>query len=168
MLLDPAPPPVAAPPARPAATFGFEDASLGETLADWRRGAERAGSCQPVKGALSATICAARPVRLGGHQIAHGITYEFVGGRLARIRFLTSIDAYDRVRARLDGRFGPPVSIVRDAIKIDQSFETPHLKAYWRNGRSTILLNDPERDGRSISVTYSLDALSSELPNTPS
>ncbi len=167
MLLDTAPPPVATTPARPAATFGFQNALLGQSFADWRRGAERAGSCQPVKGALSATICAAPPMPLGGRQIAHDITYEFVGGRLARIRFLTSIDAYNRVRARLDGRFGPPANIVRDAIRIDQSFETPHLKAYWRNGRSTILLNDPERDGRSISVTYSLDALSSDVPNTP-
>ncbi len=167
MFLDPAPPPVAAPLARPAATYGFQDAQLGETLADWRRGGDRAGPCQPVKGALSATLCAARPAPLGGRQIAHDLTYEFVGGRLARIRFLTSIDAYDRVRARLDGRFGPPVNIVRDAIKIDQSFETPHLKAYWRNGRSTIVVNDPERDGRSLSVTYSLDALSSNLPKTP-
>jgi len=149
--------------AAPASTFGFQNAHLGETLAEWRDASGIDGRCQPVKGAANLIVCATPPIALGGGQIARDITYEFVGGRLGRIRFLTSIDAYDRVRARLDERFGAPANIVRDNIKIDETLETPHLKAYWRKGQSTILLNDPERDGRSLSVTYSSRDLPSDL-----
>ncbi len=164
LLHSAAPPPVPAPSDVRASTFGFQNSPLGQTLADWRRGAGPGARCQPMRENTRVIMCATPPVPLGGGQIAHDVTYEFVSGRLARIRFLTSIDAYDRVRARLDGRFGVPVNIVRDAIKIDENIQTPHLKAYWRNGRSTILLNDPERDGHSLSVTYSLDAFSPDLP----
>lgn len=168
MLIGAVPPPPAIQELAPPAAFGFENALLGETVADWRAAAGPRVSCPSVTRRSGAMTCTAPPVALGGRQLAHDITYEFIGGRLARIHFLTSIDAYDRVRARLDGRFGAPRDIVRDNIQIDQSIETPHLKAYWRNGRSTILLNDPEGDGRSLSVTYSLDAMSSGLPHPAS
>jgi hypothetical protein len=136
-------------------------------MADWRHDAGARATCQPGASPTHVITCSSPPVAIGGRQLAHDITYDFIGGRLARIRFLTSIDASDWVRARLDQRFGAPRNIVRDSIKIDKTVATPHVKAYWGNGRSTILLNDPEYDGSSLSVTYRLDAFARDLPASP-
>ena len=160
-------PPAATPPPSPPSAVGFQTAYLGESLDDWRRQAPPGATCRTLTGAPARAICAAPPVDLGGHQVARDISYGFVEGRLVRIRFLTSIDAYDRVRARLDGRFGAPSPITYDAIQINRSVPTPHQRDVWRRGGALIVLSDPERDGYSLSVTYSLDAARALPPPPP-
>jgi hypothetical protein len=109
------------------------------------------------------TTCSGPLVPLGGGYVARNLTYRFVDGTLARISFRTSIDAFEWVRHRLDTRFGHPASVVRDDI-VTESLDFPHVRDTWRNGRSSIVLDDPTRDMATLRVTYTLDALASALP----
>jgi hypothetical protein len=142
------------PPAAAGGAFGFESASLGEAMAPWRAKAPQA-RCAPATGRI--TTCTAPPAPLGGGYLATDLTYQFVDGRLSRIAFRASVDAFSWLRARLDQRFGPPGAVVRDHLVVEQ-IDLPHVRDTWRNGRSTIVLDDPERDGATLRVTYTLDA----------
>jgi hypothetical protein len=153
-------------PAAPGVPFGFQKGVLGETLADWLRTAAGAAACSPRPGASRIVVCGVAPIPIGGEHMARDVAFTFVDGRLARIRFRTSIDAYDRVRARLDSRYGPPRPVIYDEARIEHSIETPHVRAVWRSGRSTIVVDDPDQDGTTLSVTYTLDSLAPALRGT--
>ena len=155
----PAPPP---PEAAPVVRYGFEHAQLGESLATWRATASRDVACQR---AGRVTTCSGPLVPLGGGYVARNLTYRFVDGKLARISFRTSVDAFNWVRHRLDTRFGDPARVARNDILAD-SLDFPHVRDTWRDGRSTIVLDDPTRDMATLKVTYTLDALASALPAT--
>jgi hypothetical protein len=157
----PAPPPAHIAPA-PADRFGFQSAWLGESMGDWRAHAPPAVTCATQ---ARVTTCSAPPQPLGGGYEARNLTYRFVDGQLARISFRTSVDGFSWVTARLDGRYGRPDSILRDDIQAE-ALDIPHVQDTWRNGRSTIVLDDPTGDLRTLRVTYSLDALASALPAT--
>jgi hypothetical protein len=100
---------------------------------------------------------------LGGGYVARNLTYRFVNGELARINFHTSVDAFSWVRSRIDTRFGDPGRVVRNDVVAD-SVAFPHIQDVWRNGRATIVVDDPSRDMSTLRVTYSLDSLASALP----
>jgi hypothetical protein len=150
-------------PASPEAhaRYGFEGSQLGEDLAAWRRSQPSAMSCAPS--AARVVTCTAPPAALGGGYLAQDLTYQFVDGRLTRIAFTASVDAFSWVRARLDQRFGQPAAVARDDRIVD-SVALAHLRDTWRNGRSTIVLDDPTRDAVTLRVTYTLDALAGSLP----
>jgi hypothetical protein len=147
-------------PPAPVVRYGFEQAQLGQTLTAWRAAAPSNAACQT---AGRVTTCSGPLVPLGGGYVARNLTYRFVGGELARISFSTSIDAFDWVRHRLDTRFGAPTTVTRSDI-VAESLDFPHVRDTWRNGRSTIVLDDPIHDMASLRVTYTLDALASALP----
>ena len=152
-------PPAQAAPA-PVVRYGFGEARLGESLAAWRAKAPATAVCRTTG---EFTRCAAPLVPLGGGYGARDLTYGFVNGRLARITFRASIDGFSQVRHRLDTRFGEPTRVVRNEI-VAESLDFPHVRDVWRNGRATIVLDDPARDMASLRVTYTLDSLASALP----
>jgi len=152
-------PPAHAVPA-PVVRYGFDRFQLGETLASWRAEAPRGVACGPTG---QVTTCSAPLLPLGGGYVARNLTFRFVNGELARINFHTSIDAYSWVRRRLDTRFGDPTQVVRNDIVAD-SIDFPHVRNVWRNGRATIVVDDPSRDMATLRVTYTLDSLASALP----
>ena len=152
-------PPAHATPA-PIVRYGFDKSQLGETLAAWRAGAPPGIAC---RAAGQVTTCTAPLVPLGGGYVARNPTYRFVNGELARINFHTSIDAFSWVRRRIDTRFGDPDRVVRNDIAAD-SMDFPHVRDVWRNGRATIVLDDPSPDMATLRVTYTLDSLASALP----
>jgi hypothetical protein len=148
------------PPAHAGGAFGFETASLGEALAHWRAQSPSA-RCAPPVGRV--VVCTAPPTPLGGGYLTQDLTYQFVDGRLSRIAFRASVDAFSWLRARLDQRFGPPGKVVRDDLVVEQ-IDLPRVRDTWRNGRSTIELDDPERDGATLRVTYALGATAKAPP----
>ncbi|HEY2050596.1 MAG TPA: hypothetical protein VGH03_14735 [Caulobacteraceae bacterium] len=152
-------PPAHATPA-PVVRYGFNKSQLGETLTVWRSSAPAGVTCSAA-GAV--TTCTAPLVPLGGGYVARNLTYRFVNGELARINFHTSIDAFSWVRSRIDTRFGDPARVVRNNIAAD-SVDFPHVRDVWRNGRSTIMVDDPSPDMSTLRVTYTLDSLASALP----
>jgi hypothetical protein len=144
-------------PANAPIDIGFQQSILGETRQAWREGPGRLASCARGPAQDRALECTLSPTPLGGKYLARDLTFTFTSGRLTQIRFLASIDAYDRVRAGLDEAYGPPTSLEFDTIKIIHSIVTPHVAASWRRGPALIIIHDPETDGVSLSVTYSLD-----------
>lgn len=145
----------------PVVRYGFDQFHLGETLAAWRADAPKDAACVA---SAQLTTCTAPLSPLGGGYMARNLTYRFVNGELARINFHTSIDAYSWVRSRIDKRFGEPTRAVRNDIVAD-SLNFPHVRNVWRNGRSTIVVDDPARDMATLRVTYTLDSVASALPN---
>jgi len=148
------------PPAAAGGAFGFESASLGEMLTDWRAKAP-AATCAPDGGGV--TVCRAPPTPLGGGYLAQDLTYRFVGGRLTTISLRASVDAFSWLRARLDERFGQPVAVARDDLVVEQ-IRLPHVRDMWRKGGSTIVLDDPNPDGVTLRVTYSMTPAARPAP----
>jgi len=156
-----APPVAAAPGPAPSRPFGFDGASLNETLDAWRQStAGRAGGpCAAAASARTLTVCSAPPLDLGGGYAARDLTFTFVDGRLARIAFRTSIDGFAFVTAALEKACGAPDAVVRDSAR-----RMPHVSMRWRNGRSTIELSDPLPDYSHLGVAMTVDADAGRLP----
>ena len=151
--------PIPAPPSR----YGFAEAWLGETLAEWRasRPVRAKAPCAAAPGDHAVLVCRGVDVDLGGGYAARELSYAFVDGRLARISFRTSIDGFDHVTAALKKDFSTPSQIVRDSLG---ATGRPHVSMTWRNGRSTIVLSDPLPDFTYLSVRFTIDALAGRLP----
>lgn len=160
-----APPPAPPPPALVHPThaietgvrYGFDKAVLGMSLEDWRALSIRQlrAVCSPER--ERRVICSTEDVPLGGPYAAHNLSYTFLGGKLARIAFETSINGYDNAVAVLIHSFGQPTQISRDTIALTDGAVFPHVLMTWRAPRAAIALSDPEPNGRMLSVQIGLD-----------
>ena len=122
-------------------------AALGETADIWRSTATgREAGCKPGAVGDHILVCHGDGVAIGGGFMARDPTYTFVDGRLAKIVFRASIDGFAYAMAALKHRFGTPNAIVRDRILVADGVNRAHVAVTWRNGRSTITLNDPTAD----------------------
>jgi hypothetical protein len=165
-MLAQTPPP--APPSSPASIqaqpFGLGETRIGLDLAAFRT---RAGiACGPGK-AAGVTVCRGPDLPLGGKYFAREPTYRFLNGRLAQIRFHSSIDAFSWVTARLKKDDGQPSAIRRDTVRL-QGVELPHVAMTWKNGRSTIALNDPIESISQLDVSITRDDAAAQLPRNAS
>jgi len=147
-----------------APIYGFADAQMGEGIDAWRaaKPTRAALDCPALPHRPDTRICRGADVALGGGYFARQVDYTFVGGRLARISFRSSIDAFDNVTAALKGRFKAPDKIVRDMIK-DNWNARYHVAMQWKNGRSTITLSDPLPNTTQLEVRFTLDAMAARL-----
>ncbi len=148
-----------APPA-PAAPvrYGFEGIAIGSTMADLQRIRPKA-SCAPTKMGMVDCITPDQPV--GGGYYARDLRYRFINGHLAQIEFISSIDGFAFVVAKLKHDFGEPADIRRDDVRMDGRV-LPHVAFTWRNGRSTIQMSDPNT-ADTLNVTITFDADKSRL-----
>lgn len=155
-------PPAAVPPP-PAVRYGFRKAQIGMELAAWRASAphRQAARCSAERPRVETCRVVDQP--LGGSYRVRDLTSTFVDGRLARVSFTTSVDGFAFATAELKRAFGAPSEIWRDRVKLQNGFELPHVQMVWRNGRSTIQLDDPTRSGGRLSVTISDDARAGDL-----
>jgi hypothetical protein len=155
----PAPtPPKPAPAA--AQPFGLGDIRIGMDLAALK--AQPKVSCAPGK-TQDVTICGGPDRQLGGGYFARDLTYRFVGGRLAQIRFNSSIDAFSWVTAQLKKDDGQPTAITRDLVALRSGARLPHVLMTWKNGHSTIALNDPVQSLIQLSVSITRDTAAAQL-----
>jgi hypothetical protein len=69
--------------------------------------------------------------------------YEFVGGKLSKIAFRTSIDAFNDLMARLQSRYGPVNQTVRDEVNLRDDLRVPGVKEIWRRSDGMIDIDDP-------------------------
>jgi hypothetical protein len=128
------------------------------------RASSPAALTTPCQQEGQAQVCVMGSPDLGGGYKARDLTFTFLDGRLAAIEFKTSIDGFDDATAALKKRFGEPSSILRNTTKSVDGMALPHVTMIWRNGRSTIRLDDPTPSSMSVSVRLSLDALAGRLP----
>ena len=122
--------------------------------------------CGPGK-ARAVTVCRGPDVALGGKYFAREPTYRFLNGRLAQIRFHSSIDAFSWVTARLKKDDGQPGVIRRDTVRL-QGVDLPHVLMTWKNGRSTISLDDPAETISQLDVSITRDTAAAQLPQSAS
>ncbi len=118
--------------------------------------------CAATPGRPNLVVCRIADQLLGAAYAARDLTYLFLDGRLAQIRFRTSIDGFAYAVAKLKHDFGEPTSIRRDVIRLSRE-TAQHVAWDWRNGRSTIELSDPAPPGGQLAVRITLDAAASSL-----
>jgi len=135
------------------ARYGFAGMAIGANLSDLHSIRPKA-TCVRRKSEIE--DCTAPDQPIGGGYLARDLTYRFVGGRLAQIRFHSSIDAFAFVVARLKHDFGEPSDIHRNDVSLDGRV-FPHVAFVWRNGRSTTRMSDPNTAGQ-LAVEITLDA----------
>lgn len=151
------PPPSAAQP--PGQAFGLADARIGMDLAAFR---SRPGiACAPGQ-KPGVTACRGPDLPLGGGYFARDLDYRFVGGKLVRIRFRSSVDAFSWVTARLKKDDGQPSAITRDTFP-HAGRAVPHVAMTWANGRSTIALSDPIQSMIQLGVSITRDGAAAQL-----
>lgn len=127
---------------------------MGASLADLH-GVRPKASCAPEKAGV--VDCAAPDQPLGGGYFARDLNYRFIDGRLAQIRFRSSIDGFAFVVAKLKHDFGEPADLRRDVAHLyGHAFD--HVAFTWRNGRSTIQMSDPVTPTQlEVKITFDAD-----------
>jgi hypothetical protein len=144
------------------AHYGFAGVAIGASLADLHNARPKASCAPETKGVVN---CAAPDQPLGGGYFARALDYRFIGGRLAQIRFRSSVDGFAFVVAKFKHDFGAPAGELRDDINL-YNHQFPHVAFTWRNGRSTIQMSDPATPDQ-LEVTITFDADKSRLAGAP-
>jgi len=93
----------------------------------------------------------ARAVRLTAGFLARDLTYVFTSGALSAIRFTTSIDAYNNLRAMFGERYGTPVRDDRDSVRTSLGLRA-RVRDIWRTPFGSVRLTDPSGNPTRISV----------------
>jgi hypothetical protein len=147
--------------------YGFENADLGMSLADWRAAApdHAQAPCAPASRDPHIVVCEPAS-EVGGAYSKRDRRAVFVDGVLAHLSFSTSIDSFDGVMARLDKTFGKPAEVVRNTIRLRDGLVLPHVLMTWTNGLATIRVTDPEPPGGLLTVRATLDAQARRIPSS--
>lgn len=155
--------------------LSFGGARLGMSKADWLQLApsgvttgHAAASCAPAPAGatVQGEVCTyatrygqvtlPQAISLSGGYLAREPTYVFVDGRLRRIAFRTSLNAFSDLDARFTQRFGAPSQTSRRTLSIRSGFKFDEVIRTWRAPGGTVRIVDPST-GRldSLSVVYS-------------
>jgi hypothetical protein len=151
----------------PAQGLEFEAARLGMSLADWKGLPNPAGGpysraqadCRAAAGDL--TVCSyethygdfvlPQSFPLNSQYQAHELKYYFTNGRLSRVEFLTSIDAFNDIVAALEAKYGPASQTIRDQTPPTYSRKEPRVQKIWRLASGVVRVVDPSsRENRLI------------------
>ncbi len=156
--------------------LGFKTASLGMTLAAWKAapfpglatphlsadcapsGIAQAGGAPPVfESCRYLTRYGgtefSRAFPLFGRFLARNARYDFVGDRLSRIEFRTSIDAFNDVVAWLDQTYGGESETLRAQTQRRGAVEYRVTKI-WRLAGGSIQLVDPSSAPNQLEVIF--------------
>lgn len=81
-------------------------------------------------------------VRLSNGLFATHLRYTFQGGRLQRIAYRMSVDAYDRLTADLHARLGNASGVRRDSVPTAHGL-LPRVSRTWRTPAGAVQIVDP-------------------------
>lgn len=82
------------------------------------------------------------------------VSYVFTGGRLSRIRYIASRDAFDLVTQRLKASYGPPRAVLRDTVQTEiGKLDRVHMS--WTAPAGTAVLTDPADAKLDLAVELS-------------
>jgi hypothetical protein len=81
--------------------------------------------------------------------------YDFVGGRLSRVEFRTSIDAFNDLTARFEARYGPASQTLRDDVTTRDGFDLPRVRKIWRLPSGSVEIIDPSTPPTQLAVQFS-------------
>jgi hypothetical protein len=162
------------PPANaPAGGIGFMGARLGMGLDQWKALAypghdpsQVAAACANGQGGTApGTVVCTYAQRAGGVTLPLSFpltktwlvrdpTYDFVDGRLGKIAFHTSIDAFDDLSARFEARYGPASQIQRDDVTTRSGLDLPRVRKTWRLPGGSIEIIDPATPPTQLAVQF--------------
>lgn len=163
-----------APPANaPAGGIGFMGARLGMGLDQWKAlaypgrdpGQVEAACVNGQAGTAPGTVVCTYAQRAGGVTLPLSFpltktwlvrdpTYDFVDGRLGKIAFHTSIDAFDDLSARFEAKYGPASQIQRDDVKTRSGLDLPRVRKTWRLPSGSIEIVDPATPPTQLAVQF--------------
>ncbi|HZC16182.1 MAG TPA: hypothetical protein VE309_05430 [Caulobacteraceae bacterium] len=152
--------------------IGFMGARLGMGLDAWKALAYPGRNPAEV-----ATACAAGPVStpgvvvctyaqragsldlplsipLSGTWLVRSPRYDFVGGRLSRIEFRTSIDAFNDLTARFEAKYGPATQTLNDNLTTRDGLNLPRVRKIWRLPAGSIEIVDPTTPPTQLAVRF--------------
>ncbi len=142
--------------------YSFAGGEMGMDFTAWRAASPTAAAAPCTQDGVR-QVCALGSPPIGGGYLARDLTFTFVDRKLAAISFKSSIDGFSYATAALKRQCGEPTQIVRDTLKTVDGVSLPHVQMIWRNGRSTVTLNDPLPSSLVVSVRLQLDAAAKAL-----
>ncbi|HEY3888130.1 MAG TPA: hypothetical protein VGL73_06110 [Caulobacteraceae bacterium] len=80
--------------------------------------------------------------------------YVFVGGRLARVGFRTSIDAFNDLTARFEARYGPATQTLHDDVTTRSGLDLPRVRKIWRLASGSVEIIDPSTPPTQLAVQF--------------
>ena len=86
--------------------------------------------------------------------LARSPKFTFVSGRLARIEFKSSINAFDDLVALFEARFGPASQTVRDQIRTPFGLTLPRVQNIWRRPDGLVRITDPSDSLDQLAVDF--------------
>jgi hypothetical protein len=95
------------------------------------------------------------PVAMTDRLTADHVLYKFRDGRLASVRYLITVDAFDDVVARLDALTGTHATVQRDQVKAELGETLPRVRMNWKTTSGQVELSDPSNNPNRLSVTLS-------------
>jgi hypothetical protein len=80
--------------------------------------------------------------------------YDFTGGRLSKIEFRTSIDAFNDLTARFEARYGPASQTLRDDVTLSDGLDLPRVRKIWRLPGGSVEIVDPSARPTQLAVQF--------------
>lgn len=80
--------------------------------------------------------------------------FTFVSGRLAKIEFKSSINAFDDLVAAFEARFGAASQTIRDQIRTPFGLTLPRVQKIWRLPDGLVSITDPSDDLDRLVVDF--------------
>jgi hypothetical protein len=78
--------------------------------------------------------------------------YYFLNGRLTKVEFRTSVDAFDDVMATLKKSYGPATQTERDDFKSRVGLDLPRVQIVWRLSNGFVEITDPSSPPNQLEV----------------
>lgn len=93
------------------------------------------------------------PVDLTQKYPARRLRYYFQQGRLVRIEYHLSANAYDPLVGDFDARYGPAIKLVRDTVRTDQS-QYSRVVRTWAAAGLSVEIVDPVPPAYDLSLSF--------------
>ena len=93
-------------------------------------------------------------IPLAGRFLVRQPQYDFTGGRLSKIEFHTSIDAFNDLTARFEGRYGPASQTLRDDVTLSDGLDLPRVRKIWRLPGGSVEIIDPSARPTQLAVQF--------------
>jgi hypothetical protein len=93
-------------------------------------------------------------IPLAGSFLVRQPQYDFVGGRLSKIEFHTSIDAFNDLTARFTSRYGPAGQTLRDDVTLSDGLDLPRVRKIWRLPGGSVEIIDPSARPTQLAVQF--------------
>ncbi|HEY5006530.1 MAG TPA: hypothetical protein VII42_00915 [Caulobacteraceae bacterium] len=87
--------------------------------------------------------------------LVQGPKYDFIDGKLSKVEFQTSIDAFDDLTARFEARYGPAAQTLRDDVTTRGGFDLPRVRKIWRLPKGSVEIIDPATPPTQLAVQFS-------------